>query len=73
MSNEISDGGATVPCISLFGLWLGLAAGNFVYQCFAGNSWATATERSFFQLAAFVALWLTQRITKPNSESEVSE
>lgn len=46
---------------------LGLAGGNFLYQCFAAHDWATATERSIFQAVALFGFWLTslaaQRLT----------
>jgi len=68
MNNETNEGGATVSCISLFGLWAGLAISNFVYQAFNGGNWFAAAERSWFQLAAFVVLWLWQIVTRPNKE-----
>ena len=68
MNESKTSSGAAVPCISLFGLWAALATGNFVYQAFACGNWSAAVERSWFQLAAFVALWLWQKATRPNEE-----
>ena len=69
-TRKIKLGGATVPCISLFGLWVALAIGNFVYQVFAGCNWLAAVERSWFQLAAFVTLWVWQKATRQNAPGE---
>lgn len=40
----------------LFGL--GLTVGNFLYQAFGSQDWATAAERSFFQVFALVLFHL---------------
>lgn len=54
--------GRRLAPVSLFGIWLGLTAGNFAYQLLASHQWETAAERSFFQLVAFIAVAICRRI-----------
>lgn len=41
-------------------LWafLGMAAGNFLYQAITASDWETAFERTFFQAIAVGLIWL---------------
>ena len=53
---------------NLFGLWVGLTAGNFVYQAFGAHSWMVAGERSFFQLVAMIAVFVMCRLKSNNKD-----
>lgn len=44
--------------IILFGLFIGLAAGNFVFQVFTNQNWMVAFDRSFFQFVALFSVWI---------------
>jgi hypothetical protein len=52
--------------VSLLGLLVGLTAGNFAYQLFTAQDWITATERSFFQFMALLAVWILGLINQSN-------
>lgn len=52
----------------LFGLWVAITAGNFVYQAFGAHSWMVAGERSFFQFVAMIAVFVMCKL-KPNAEA----
>lgn len=57
---------ATACCASwcfLGTLQLSLTAANFFFQVCVDQDWGKALDRSFFQLAALFAVWLTCKIT----------
>ena len=60
-----TDSPRALSASDLFGLWVGITAGNFVYQAFGAHSWLVAGERSFFQLVAMIAVFVMCRL-KPN-------
>ena len=44
-----------------FLLWLGLAAGNFIYQATMGKkNWGEASKLSFFQALAILLAWVNR-------------
>jgi hypothetical protein len=48
--------------VSLLAAFLGLALGNFIYQCFSKQNYSVAIDRTFFQGIALFAIWITNRI-----------
>jgi hypothetical protein len=50
---------------ALAGLALGLMLGNFGYQLCAGQHWADAGERTWFQVVALFAVWIYGRLAGP--------
>ena len=49
---------------NIFITWIGLTTGNYIYQALGEHNWLVATERSFFQGGAFIALILIMIIWK---------
>jgi len=45
-------------------IWIGLVAGNFIYQAFVGHDWAHAAEISFFQTVALIVYVLFEDLRK---------
>lgn len=45
--------------IAIIAVGLGLVIGNYVYQAFGAQEYIVAAERSFFQVTALFAAWLT--------------
>jgi ABC-type spermidine/putrescine transport system permease subunit I len=53
---------------TFIGSALGMLAGNYVYQAFCSNpNWALATERSWFQLIALLAVGAALAIRSINA------
>jgi hypothetical protein len=48
---------------TLFGMWIGISAGNYLYQAANQELWMRAFERSYFQGAALFCVWLTLKLT----------
>ena len=42
-------------------LWLGLTAGNFIYQALTARDYGCAIDRSFFQFVALLLVWMRMR------------
>lgn len=47
-----------IALAGLFGILLGLIAGNFLFQLVNDQNWAKACERSFFELIALIAVYV---------------
>lgn len=71
MNTPKNTNGRLLSSTALFGLFVGLTAGNFAYQLFAAQDWATATERSFFQFMALLAVLIVGFIHQPNDHDHV--
>jgi len=54
---KINNLGLILICILL-----GLALGNYVFQCFSQGEWIVALERTFFQLVALLSVWIVFKI-----------
>lgn len=67
MNTPKDTNGRLLSSTALFGLFVGLTAGNFAYQLCAAQDWANATERSFFQLMALLAVWIAGFVYQPNN------
>ena len=70
MNTQKDTNGGLLSSTALFGVFVGLTAGNFAYQLFAAHDWATATERSFFQFTALLTVWIVGFINQPNDKVE---
>lgn len=46
-----------MTCRSLFWLWMGLTAGNILWQILTQHDFPKAAERSYFQGWAFLLVW----------------
>ena len=51
----------------LLGVLIGLPVANFAFQLFGDQDWAAATERSYIQFTALLAVWIVGFINKPNT------
>jgi hypothetical protein len=49
-----------MSALGCFGIWLGLAIGNLLFQYLTSKRYATAVERSYFQALPLFAVWLAQ-------------
>lgn len=42
-------------------LWSGLTVGNFLYQVLGNGAYSVAIDRSYFQAAALISVWVAQK------------
>lgn len=45
-----------------FGIGISLVAANFAYQFFGAENWPLAFDRSWFQVCAVAACWITSAL-----------
>jgi hypothetical protein len=45
--------------MAFFGVGIGVVIANFLYQALGAHDWSVAIDRSWFQVCAIFAVWLT--------------